>query len=142
MPRLIAIDYGLKRCGIAETDDLMMIASPLETVATATIFEYLSKYLSKYKVEAIVVGEPMNNDGRATHGTAPAQAFCELLKKKFPDVLIERANEAFTSKMAMQTMVSGGMKKKDRQVKGNLDKIAAAIILQGYMSIRERNQRG
>jgi len=139
MPRLIAIDFGTKRCGFAETDDLQIIASPLTTVDTKSAFEFLKEYLGKYQVETIVVGDPRRWDDTDTHATQPANAFCEKLSKLYPQIPVVREDESFTSKMAMQTMIDGGMKKKDRRVKGNLDKISAALILQSYMRRRELN---
>ena len=139
MPRILAVDFGTRRCGIAETDDLQMIASPLTTVDTKEVFNFLKKYLSQHEVVTIVVGDPRRWDDSETHATQPANAFCQQIVKTFPDVQLVREDESFTSKMAMQTMIDGGMKKKDRRVKGNLDKISAAIILQSFLRRRELN---
>ncbi len=133
MYKALGIDYGLKRTGLAITDALQMIASPLETVDTAVIMDYLEKLLSKEKIETIVVGEARHLDGNASDITVAQQKFCEALQKKFSDKKIIRVDEMFTSKLASQAMVMGGMKKKERQNKGNLDKISAAIILQSYL---------
>lgn len=133
MYKALGIDYGLKRTGLAITDVLQMIASPLETVDTAVIMDYLEKLLSKEKIETIVVGEARHLDGNASDITVAQQKFCEALQKKFSDKKIIRVDEMFTSKLASQAMVMGGMKKKERQNKGNLDKISAAIILQSYL---------
>jgi putative holliday junction resolvase len=133
MGRILAIDYGLKRTGIAVTDSLRIIATALETVPSAELLKFLQTYLQKETVDEFVVGMPktlMNEDSE----TAPAvRKFVEELKKIFPDKPVHLADERFTSKMAMRTMIDGGMKKKDRQVKGNVDKISAVIILQSYM---------
>ena len=139
MGRILAIDFGTKRCGVAETDDLQIAASPLTTVAFTEIIPFLQEYLNKYKVEIIVVGDPRRLDDTETHSSKPANEFANRLKRLFPEVRIDREDEAMTSKMAMQAMVSGGMKKKDRQQKGNLDKVSAAIILQNYLRRRELN---
>jgi putative holliday junction resolvase len=139
MARILSVDFGMKRCGFAETDDLQIIASPLSTVDTKVALDFIKDYISKYEVETIVVGDPRRWDDSETHATRPANEFCEKLTKLFPHIPIAREDESFTSKMAMQTMIDGGMKKKDRRVKGNLDKISAAIILQSYMRRRELN---
>ncbi len=133
MPRILAIDYGAKRTGLAVTDPSKIIASALETVPTDKLLEYLKKYTQTEAVEAFVVGMPKNLDGTATDGTAYVERFVVELKNTFPETPIHLHDERFTSKMAMQTMIAGGMKKKDRQIKGNIDKISAVIILQSFM---------
>jgi putative Holliday junction resolvase len=133
MPRILAIDYGAKRTGLAVTDPSKIIASALETVPTDKLLEYLKKYTQNEAVEAFVVGMPKNLDGTATDGTAYVERFVIELKNVFPETAIHLHDERFTSKMAMQTMIAGGMKKKDRQIKGNIDKISAVIILQSFM---------
>lgn len=133
MPRILAIDYGTKKSGIAETDDLKMIASPLETVATSGLLDYLKTYINKYEVDTIVVGDPRRWDNSETHATHPANEFCKKLAKHFPNIQIEREDESFTSKMAMQSLIMGGAKKKTRRDKTMLDKVSAAIILQSYL---------
>lgn len=133
MPRILAIDYGAKRTGLAVTDPSKIIASALETVPTDKLLEYLKKYTETEAVEAFVVGMPKNLDGTTTDGTAYVERFVVELKNSFPETPIHLHDERFTSKMAMQTMIAGGMKKKDRRVKGNIDKISAVIILQSFM---------
>lgn len=133
MPRILAIDYGAKRTGLAVTDPSKIIASALETVPTDKLLEYLKKYTQTEAVEAFVVGMPKNLDGTTTDGTAYVERFVIELKNIFPEIPIHLHDERFTSKMAMQTMIAGGMKKKDRRVKGNIDKISAVIILQSFM---------
>ena len=133
MGRIIAIDYGLKRTGIASTDPLKLIASPLETVPTADLMEWLKDYLLKEEVETIVVGFPTKPNQSETHTTEAVIKFTDQLKQTFPNHNITSEDERFTSKMAHQSMISGGMKKKDRREKGNVDKISAAIILQSYL---------
>lgn len=133
MGRILAVDYGLKRTGLAVTDPLRIIATALDTVPTSDLLKYLTTYLQKENVDEFVVGMPktlMNEDSEI----APqVRAFIEVLKKTFPDKPIHLADERFTSRMAMRTMIDGGMKKKDRQVKANVDKISATIILQSFI---------
>ncbi len=135
MPRILAIDYGAKRTGLAVTDPLKIIASALETVPSETLIAYLKKYMVAEEVEAFVVGMPKNLDGSDTDGTIHVKRLLEELKTHFPTIPVHLADERYTSKMAVQAMIAGGMKKKDRQVKGNIDKISAVIILQGFMGI-------
>jgi putative holliday junction resolvase len=135
MPRILAIDYGAKRTGLAVTDPSKIIASALETVATDKLLEYLKKYTQTEAVEAFVVGMPKNLNGTSTDSTAYVKRFVVELKNIFPETPIHLHDERFTSKMAVQTMIAGGMKKKDRQVKGNIDKISAVIILQSFMEL-------
>ncbi len=134
MGRILAIDYGLKRTGLAVTDPLKIIATPLETVETQKLLEKLANYMATESVERIVIGMPAKLDGSDTHATQPVLGFIEILKKKFPSMPISVEDERFTSKMAMQAMIQGGMKKSDRRVKGNVDKISAVLILQSFMS--------
>ena len=133
MGRIIAIDFGLKRTGLAVTDPLKIIASPLETILTENLFSWLKDYFGKEQVERIVVGMPTNLDQSDTHTTVPVKKLIENLKVQFPEVPISEIDERFTSKIAMQSMVLSGMKKKDRQKKENVDKISAAIILQSHL---------
>jgi putative Holliday junction resolvase len=134
MPRLLAIDYGTKRCGIAVSDPMQIIAQGLTTVHSKDIFDFLQKYFEKEKVEIIIVGEPKKLSGEATDATVHVNAFVKKLKEKFPAMKIERIDERFTSKMAFQTMIDSGLKKKDRQNKELVDEISATIILQSYMN--------
>lgn len=133
MGRVLAIDYGTKRTGIAVTDALRIIATPLETVASQELINFLKAYLQKETVDEFVVGMPktlMNEDS----AIAPlVRKFIEELKKTFPEKPVHLADERFTSSIAMRAMIDGGMKKKDRQVKGNVDKISATIILQSFL---------
>ncbi|WP_337043960.1 Holliday junction resolvase RuvX [Emticicia sp. 17c] len=135
MPRILAIDYGAKRTGLAVTDPLKIIASALETVPSETLIAYLQQYTKTEQVEAFVVGLPKSLDGSDTHATALVNKLVETLKVHFADIPVHLHDERFTSKMAVQAMIAGGMKKKDRQVKGNIDKISAVIILQSFMGI-------
>lgn len=134
MPRVIAIDLGTKRTGLAVTDPLQMLANPLETIETSTLLDYLKKYFEREEVEAIVLGYPRKLNGEETEMTPKVFAMKEKLEAVFPEKKIELIDERFTSKMAMQSMIAMGSKKKDRKEKsGNLDKVSAAIILQSYL---------
>jgi putative Holliday junction resolvase len=133
MGRLIAIDYGEKKCGIAETDDLKMIASPLTTVPTAEIIDFVQKYLSKYKVEGIVLGEARYLNGDASTTTAIQAKFEEKLKSKFPNTPVHRVNEMFTSAIATRAIQSMDLSKKKREDKGLVDAISASIILRDFL---------
>lgn len=133
MGRILAIDYGMKRTGLAVTDPLRIIATALDTVNTDDLIDYLKKYFQKEEVEKAIIGLPkrLNNTDSET---APAvRRFMETFKAAFPEKPIQAVDERFTSSMAQQAMIAGGMKKKDRQVKGNVDKISAVLILQSYM---------
>lgn len=134
MGRIMAIDLGTKRTGLAVTDPLGILANPLETIPTHNLLAYLENYQSKENVTEIVIGFPKSLDGKTTHMTGPVLALERKLKLLFPEKSISLVDERFTSKMAMQSMISMGSKKKDRKEKaGNLDKISAAIILQTYL---------
>jgi putative holliday junction resolvase len=136
MGRLLAIDYGTKRTGLAVTDPLKIIATALETVETNSLLKYLTDYFKKEQVEAVVIGLPkkLNNTDSET---APAvRAFIEKFKITFPEISISTIDERFTSTIAQQTMLAGGAKKKDRQAKGNIDKISAVLILQDFLTMR------
>ena len=135
MPRILAIDYGTKRCGIAVTDPSQIIATGLTTVHSKDIIEFLKKYMEKEVVETIVVGEPKNLKGEKTDASEHADGFVTLLKKHFPQMKIARIDERFTSKMATQAIIDSGMKKKDRQNKALVDEVSATIILQSYLSM-------
>ncbi len=133
MGRIISLDYGKKRTGIAVTDPLKIIATGLSTVDTQTLFDFLKKYIGTEPVEKIIIGEPFNLDGTATDSTAAVQHCIRRLKNSFPDIPIETVDERFTSKMASRAMVEMGMKKKDRQKKGIIDEVAATMMLQEYL---------
>ncbi|MCD4665796.1 MAG: Holliday junction resolvase RuvX [Bacteroidales bacterium] len=133
MGRIMAIDYGRKRVGLAVTDELRIIATGLTTVASAEIFEYLKKYLQNEKVDCFVVGEPRQMNNTPSESVRYIDPFVKKLKKEFPDISVERYDERFTSKMASQSLVFAGAKKKDRQKKELIDKISAVIILQSYL---------
>lgn len=136
MAKALGIDYGLKRTGIAITDDLKIISSPLTTVATNELFDYLGKLFSKEKIEVVVIGEAKYLDGKSSEITLLQEKFVKAFNQKFPEMRVERINEMFTSKMAAQSLIIRGMKKSDRQKKENIDMVSAAIILQSYLDKR------
>ena len=138
MGRILAIDYGAKRVGMAVTDPLQIIASPLETIHSKDLITFLKSYTEKEAVEAFVVGMPKKLDNTDTNATQLAKGCVTLLRKNFPNISVHLQDERFTSQMAMNAMISGGVKKKDRQNKANIDKVSAAIILQSYL---ERSSR-
>ncbi|MBX2932077.1 MAG: Holliday junction resolvase RuvX [Chitinophagaceae bacterium] len=133
MARIMCIDYGAKRTGIAVTDPLQIIATALTTVATNELYTFLEQYFLQENVELVLIGEPLNLDDTATHATPLVYSFVEKFKKKFTAIPILLVDERFTSKMAAQAMIQMGMKKKNRQIKGNTDQIAATIMLQEYL---------
>jgi putative holliday junction resolvase len=133
MGRILAIDFGLKRTGIAVTDSLQIIANGLDTVPTHTLLAYLQTYFTKELVDKVVIGMPKNLDNSDTDSTAAVRFFIKSFKKKFPEMPLEEHDERFTSKLAMQAMIAGGMSKKDRREKGTVDRVSATIILQSYM---------
>lgn len=133
MPRILAIDYGAKRTGLAVTDPLGMIASPLDVLPSHTLENFLKTYFNREEVSHVIIGMPKNIDGKPTNATPLVQAFINRFKKVFPAMELILHDERFTSKMAMDAMIAGGMKKKDRRNKGNVDKVSATIILQSYL---------
>lgn len=133
MGRIMAIDYGKKRTGIAVSDELRMIASGLTTVATSELFAFLENYFKKENVERLIVGEPTQKDGTPSDIEAEIQKFIKEFVKKFPKIPVERVDERYTSKMAFQTMIDSGLKKKQRRNKALVDEISATIILQQYL---------
>lgn len=138
----MAIDYGQKRVGIAVTDSLQLIANGLSTVLTHEVFNFLDNYFSKEKVDTLVLGYPRQMNNQDSESFLYVKQFETAFKRKYPDIPVVFEDERFTSAIAAQTMVAGGMKKKDRQKKENLDKISATIILQSFMERRDlANQR-
>ena len=136
MARFLAIDFGLKRTGIAVTDPLRIIATALEKVETDMLMNYLAAYFQKESVDQLVVGMPRRLNNEDTDMTPHVRQLVERLHQRFPDKPVALIDERFTSSIALQTMISGGMKKKDRRVKGNVDKISATLILQSYLESR------
>jgi putative Holliday junction resolvase len=138
MGRILAIDYGSKRVGLAVTDPLRMIASGLTTVHSKDVIKYLEDYFKREVVDEIVVGEPKTLQNQKSDSARFIDPFVRHLEKKFPDKKIVRYDERFTSSLAHQTMLMGGLKKKDRQNKETVDLISAIIILQDYLSFTNR----
>ena len=134
MGRILAIDYGTKRTGIAVTDEMQIIASGLTTVDTKDLLVFLKGYAETEQVEKFVVGEPKQMDNTASESEVHIQKFLEKLAKELPQIPVERVDERFTSKMAFQTMIDGGLKKKQRQNKALIDEISATLILQSYLA--------
>ena len=134
MARILCLDYGLKRTGIAVTDPLQIIATGLTTVPTKELFAFLKNYFAAEAVELIVVGEPKNLDDTDTHATQLVKSFLGRLKKEFPKHPVATIDERYTSKMASRAMIEMGMKKKQRQNKALVDEIAATIMLQEYLA--------
>jgi putative holliday junction resolvase len=134
MPRILAIDYGQKRTGIAITDELQIIASGLITIASETAMVFLKDYFAKEKVEKVLIGEPKQMNGEPSQSTDIIEKFVTKFKNAFPEMPLERVDERFTSKMAFQTMIDSGLKKKQRQNKALVDEISATIMLQDYLT--------
>jgi len=133
MGRILSIDYGMKRTGIAVTDPLRIIAKPLIVVLTVELDNWLDTYLKAEIVDAIVVGMPLRHSGEDTHATQPVIAYLAKLKEKYPQMLIETMDERLTSKMARQSLIDSGVPKNKRKEKGSLDSVSAALILQSYL---------
>ncbi|WP_425075646.1 Holliday junction resolvase RuvX [Psychroserpens sp. S379A] len=133
MARILAIDYGTKRTGIAVTDELQIIASGLTTVNTKELIDFLKTYTSKESVELFIIGEPKQMNYNASESEVSILKFLKTLETVFPNIPIKRIDERFTSKMAFQTMIDSGLSKKQRQNKALIDEISATIILQSYL---------
>ena len=136
MPRILAIDYGLKRTGLAVTDPLQLIASPLTTVPTGTLMDFLKEYISKEEVVLFVIGMPKRLDSTPSQTAMNVKGFIKALQRDIPQIEVKEIDERFTSVMAMDAMIAGGMSKKNRRDKANVDKVSATIILQSYMESR------
>lgn len=139
MAKVLAIDYGQKRVGFAATDELQIIASGLTTVHVKDTMEFIDNYLAKNEVECIVVGEAKDLQNNPAESARFIEPFVKNLHKKFPNVKIERVDERFTSKMAFQTMIDSGLKKKQRRNKELIDEISATIILQSYLESKNNS---
>jgi putative Holliday junction resolvase len=135
--RILSIDYGKKRTGLAVTDPLQLIAGGLATVSTSTLFDYLKQYVAQESVERIVIGEPRQPNGEPSENLERVRQFVNRWRKAMPDIPIEFYDERFTSVLAHQAMIDGGLKKKARQDKALVDEISATIILQDYMRSRK-----
>ena len=140
MGRILAIDYGKKRVGLAVTDPLKIIASKLTTVPAHTIFDFLGNYFREEEVECIVVGYPRQMNNEASEAVRYINPFIKKLQKLYPEIPVELADERFTSKMAFQTMIDGGVKKKGRRNKELVDAISATIILQSFIERKKYKQ--
>jgi putative holliday junction resolvase len=136
MARIVAIDYGAKRTGIAVTDPLQIIATALETVRSHELIDFLKRYVVAETVESFVVGMPRTLENTDTNNTPLVKGFIKQLKKAFPDLPVYEHDERFTSSMALQTMIAMGSKKSDRRDKSNIDKMSATIILQSFLEIK------
>ena len=137
MARILSIDYGRKRTGLAVTDSLQIIAGGLATVATSELFEWLQAYIAREPVERIVIGEPRQPNGEPSENLPRVQQFVNRWRKAVPNIPIEYYDERFTSVLAHQAMIDGGLRKKARQNKGLVDEISATIILEDYMRSRK-----
>ena len=137
MARILAIDYGRKRTGVAVTDPLQLIAGGLDTVDTAGLFDWLRAYVGREQVERIVIGEPRQPNGQPSENLARVQQFVNRWRKAMPDIPIDYYDERFTSVLAHQAMLDGGLHRKARQDKGLVDKISATIILEDYLRSRK-----
>lgn len=138
MGRVLAMDYGKKRTGVAVTDSLRIIATPLQTVPTDELLVFLKAYLLREAVDEFVIGMPKTLKNEDSEIAPLVRNFVEELRKTFPEKPIHLVDERFTSSMAMRAMIDGGMKKKDRRVKGNVDRISATIILQSFLEQQRR----
>mgnify|MGYP003488396547 FL=1 len=134
MPRILAIDYGLKRSGIAVTDELKIIASGLTTIPSDTVIPFLKEYFFKERVEEVIIGEPKQMNGLPSESAVIIDKFVNQFQSNFPSMKMTRVDERFTSKMAFQTMIDSGLKKKQRQNKALIDEIAATIMLQYFLN--------
>ncbi len=134
MPRILSIDYGIKRTGLAVTDELQIIASGLTTIPSSEVMVFLKDYFSKENVAKVLIGEPKQMNGQPSESAPIIEKFVDDFKAFFPEIKVERVDERFTSKMAFQTMIDSGLKKKQRQNKALVDEIAATIMLQDYLS--------
>jgi putative holliday junction resolvase len=133
MARILAIDYGLKRTGLAVSDPFQMIATALDTIESARIFTYLELYFKKEAVELILIGEPKNLDGSDTHASAPVRRIIQKLGERFPSVPVKTIDERYSSKLARRAMVEMGLPKNKRREKGIVDRVAATMMLQEYL---------
>ncbi|MBR1518349.1 MAG: Holliday junction resolvase RuvX [Prevotella sp.] len=138
MARILSIDYGKKRTGLAVTDPLQIIANGLATVSTSELFDYIAAYVQREDVERIVVGEPRQPNGAPSENHLRVMQFVATLRRRLPKMPVELYDERFTSVMAHQALIAGGAKKKTRQDKALVDEISATIILQSYMEARKR----
>ena len=137
MPRILSLDYGIKRTGIAITDEMQIIASGLTTVSSETLIAFLKDYFAKEKVEQVIIGEPKQMDGTPSQSAEIIEKFIKTFTLTFPEMPLARVDERFTSKIAFQTMIDSGLNKKQRQNKALVDEIAATIMLQDYLHYKK-----
>jgi putative Holliday junction resolvase len=140
LARILAIDYGQKRVGLAVTDNLQIIATALDTVHSKDVINYISEYIKHENVELFVVGFPKDLQNKSTDATKYVEAFIKQLGKVFPDIPIEKTDERFTSKIAFRAMIDGGLKKTDRRDKALIDRVSAVIILQSYLEQKQNEK--
>ena len=140
MSRILAIDYGRKRTGLAVSDPLQLIANRLPTISSHTIWDFLTDYLKKEKVETVVIGYPRQMNNEASEAVRYINPFLKKFQQKYPEINLELQDERFTSKMALQTMIDGGVKKQKRRDKSMIDAVSATIILQGFLE-QKRNRK-
>ncbi|MBS1680985.1 MAG: Holliday junction resolvase RuvX [Bacteroidetes bacterium] len=133
MGRILSLDFGQKRTGLAVTDPLQIIATALDTIESAALIGFLKNYFQKETVDEVIIGMPRRLDNTPSENAARVKQFIEIFKKNFPQMPIHEVDERFTSSLALDAMLSGGMKKKNRQIKGNVDKISAVLLLQNYL---------
>lgn len=138
MARILSIDYGKKRTGIAVTDPLQIVAGGLATVSTSELLNWLADYVAREQVELIVVGEPRQNNGQPSENYPRVMQFVKSLRRRLPQIPVEMYDERFTSVLAHQAMIDGGLRKKARQDKALVDEISATIILQSYLESRKK----
>jgi putative Holliday junction resolvase len=141
MGRIIGIDYGTKRIGLAVTDPLQIFASPLDTVKSDEFYQYINNYLKTEVIDAFVIGYPVQMNNKPSESVNQINPFIKKLNKTFPGKLIHLVDERFTSQMAFQTMIDGGLKKNDRRDKSLVDKISASIILQSFLDKRSNKEK-
>jgi len=139
MGRVLSIDYGAKRCGLAVTDPLQLIASPLDTVASHELMHFLDRYLSDEAVDCVVVGKPLKPDNSPSEAFVLAERFIGAFRKRHPGIRVEWIDERYSSVSAVDAMIRSGAKKKDRRKKGNIDKVSAAIILQAFLEMENKS---
>lgn len=137
MPRILAIDFGLKRCGLAVTDKLQIIATGLDTVATHDLFTFLNQYIVNEEVNEVVVGNPKQLDNSPSDIAGHVNGFVRNLRKTHPNLKVEMLDERFTSKMALRAMIDAGSTKKQRKDKGTIDMVSATILLQNYLDAKK-----
>jgi putative Holliday junction resolvase len=140
LARILAIDYGQKRVGLAVTDNLQIIATALDTVHSKDVIKYISEYIERETVELFVVGFPKDLQNNDTDATKYVEAFIKQLGKAFPDISVVKIDERYTSKIAFRAMIDGGLKKSDRRDKSMIDKISAVIILQSYLEQKQNEK--